>query len=70
MESNTYKLTAQELKILALLAKGLHDKEIAFTLVCSKYTVNKHMGHIFFKLGVASRTAAAVKAVKEALVDA
>ena len=55
-------LTNRELEILALLQKGLSDKEIAEKLVVSVLTVKKHNRHIYQKLGVNGRRQAAAKA--------
>ncbi len=55
-------LTSRELEVLALLQKGLSDKEIAERLVLSVLTVKKHNRHIYQKLGVNGRRQAAAKA--------
>jgi LuxR family maltose regulon positive regulatory protein len=55
-------LTSRELEILALLQKGLSDKEIAERLVLSVLTVKKHNRNIYQKLGVNGRRQAASKA--------
>jgi LuxR family maltose regulon positive regulatory protein len=55
-------LTSRELEILALLQKGLSDKEIAERLVLSVLTVKKHNRNIYQKLGVNGRRQAAAKA--------
>jgi LuxR family maltose regulon positive regulatory protein len=55
-------LTNRELEVLALLAAGLTNREIADRLVLSSQTVKKHAGNIYGKLGVRSRTEAAAKA--------
>ena len=52
-------LTARELEVLGLLAKGLTNQAIAVELVLSERTVHRHVSNIFTKLGVATRTAAA-----------
>lgn len=57
-----HALTSRELEILALLQKGLSDKEIAEKLVVSVLTVKKHNRHIYQKLGVNGRRQAAAKA--------
>jgi DNA-binding NarL/FixJ family response regulator len=48
--------------VLKLIAAGLTNREIASALVISPETVKKHTGSIYGKLGVRSRTEAAVKA--------
>ncbi len=55
-------LTVRELEILALLAQGLSDKEIAERLFLSVLTVKKHNRNIYQKLGVNGRRHAAAKA--------
>lgn len=59
-------LTRSEREVLALLAAGKTNAEIAALLGNSTRTVQKHVEHIFQKLGVETRTAAAVKAVAAA----
>ena len=51
-------LSGRELDILKLAAKGISNKDIADQLFLSPRTVQAHLGHIFNKLGVASRTEA------------
>jgi DNA-binding NarL/FixJ family response regulator len=52
-------LTKRELEVLHLVAQGLSNQEIAATLALAERTVEYHMSHIFGKLKVSSRTAAA-----------
>ncbi len=52
-------LTARELEVLAALAEGLSNKEIAEHLFISGKTVSSHLEHIFEKLHVHSRVEAA-----------
>jgi DNA-binding NarL/FixJ family response regulator len=59
------KLTPREHQILALLSKGDLIKEIAETLNISSWTVHGHMKSIFEKLGVHTRTEAAVKYIQK-----
>ncbi len=51
-------LSGRELEVLKLTAKGISNKEIAEQLFLSQRTVQAHLGNIFNKLGVASRTEA------------
>ena len=59
-----YGLTSRELEVLRLLIEGLSDQEIAHALYISRRTVTTHVGHIYDKLGVSSRAAAAAMAVR------
>ena len=57
-------LTAREQEVLALLTEGLSDKEISRRLVLSDRTVHHHVSAILSKIGVTSRSAAAVEAAR------
>jgi two-component system, NarL family, response regulator LiaR len=63
-------LTEREADVLKLLARGKANKEIARTLAIGDQTVKSHVGHILAKLGVQSRTQAALHAVRIGLVPA
>ena len=58
-------LTARELEVLQLIARGQNNQEIAETLVLSVATVYTHVSNILAKLHLASRTQAALYAVRE-----
>lgn len=62
-------LTAREREVLALVADGRSDREIAAVLCISYRTVTNHVGGILAKLGVGSRAAAAAHAVRARLVE-
>ncbi len=62
-------LTARELEVLALLARGNSNKEIATTLSISETTVKAHLRSIFAKLNVLSRTEAIATASRRGLVQ-
>ncbi len=62
------QLTPRELSTLRLMADGQSNKEIANTLGISERTVKTHLGHLFEKLGVTSRTEAAKVAARRGLV--
>jgi DNA-binding NarL/FixJ family response regulator len=55
------ELSSREQEVLELLSKGLPDKLIADKLAITKRTVRFHLGHIYDKLHVRSRTEAALK---------
>ncbi|HEY7419162.1 MAG TPA: LuxR C-terminal-related transcriptional regulator [Ktedonobacteraceae bacterium] len=61
-------LTARQVEVLRLLAKGLTNQQIAYQLVISPRTVNLHVDAIFKKLHVTSRTAATRYAIAYNLV--
>jgi two-component system NarL family response regulator len=61
-------LTPRELAALRLMADGKSNKEIANDLGISERTVKTHLGHLFEKLGVTSRTEAAKIATRRGLV--
>jgi NarL family two-component system response regulator LiaR len=63
-------LTDRELAVLRLIAQGLSNQEIADRLVVSEPTVRTHVSRILGKLHLASRTQAALYAVREGLTDA
>jgi len=62
------KLTEREMDVLRLLALGKANKEIAAELYISETTVKTHVSNILMKLGVPSRTQAALYAVRIGLV--
>ena len=57
-------LTRQERIVLALVARGWRTAKIAEELFVSPRTVETHIAHIFGKLGVSSRTEAAIYALR------
>ena len=62
------ELSAREVEIVAAVARGLGNGEIARTLVISEATVKTHLVHVFTKLDVDSRTAAVARAREEGLI--
>ncbi len=62
-------LTARELEVLALVAGGHRNRQIAAALVISPHTVRRHLQNIFRKLGVSSRAAATAHAFQHDLVE-
>jgi NarL family two-component system response regulator LiaR len=61
-------LTERETDVLRLLARGLANKEIALQLGISEQTVKSHVRNLLNKLGVASRTQAALYGVRLGLI--
>jgi DNA-binding NarL/FixJ family response regulator len=62
-------LSARELEILDLIVKGLSNSEISDKLFIAKDTVKTHVSNILKKLSACDRTQAAVKALREGLVQ-
>jgi NarL family two-component system response regulator LiaR len=62
-------LTDREMTVLRLIAQGLSNQEIADRISVSEPTVRTHVSRILGKLHVASRTQAALYAVREGLTD-
>jgi two-component system, NarL family, response regulator LiaR len=62
-------LTARELDILRLIAQGQSNKEIAGKLVIAEETVHSHVSNVLNKLHLASRTQAALYALKEGIAS-
>ncbi len=62
-------LTARELMVLRHIAQGMSNQEIADELIVSEPTVRAHVSHILGKLHLASRTQAALYAVREGLTS-
>jgi len=65
----TEPLTEREMEVLKLAAKGIRNKDISEQLFLSPRTVQAHLGSIFNKLGVASRTEAVLCALRRGWVD-
>jgi NarL family two-component system response regulator LiaR len=63
------KLTERETEVLRLLARGMSNKEIGAALVIGEKTVKTHVSNVLSKLGVPSRTQAALYAVRIGLVS-
>ncbi len=61
-------LTPREMEILRLLARGLLNKQIARRLEIAPKTVGNHVQHIYAKIGVSSRAAAALFATEHGLL--
>ncbi len=61
-------LSERERQVLALVARGLTDQEIAEQLVISRHTVHRHVANIRQKLGSTSRSAAVAEAARLGLL--
>ena len=61
-------LTRRELQVLALIAQGKHNREIAAELSLSVRTVERHVSEILTRLGISTRSAAAAVAIRHHLV--
>ncbi len=62
-------LTEREVEVLRLIAQGLSNREIANRLVITERTVFRHVSNVLDKLHLASRTQAALYALKEGLAS-
>ena len=69
-ELTSRELTSRELDVLRLVAVGMPNKQIAAELAISERTARTHVSRILRKLGLSSRTQAALWAVREGLVEA
>jgi ATP/maltotriose-dependent transcriptional regulator MalT len=62
-------LSGRELEVVALVAQGASNKEIAHALHISQATIKTHLSHIFDKLGVTDRTSAVTRAIERGLIE-
>lgn len=62
-------LTKREIEILAQVASGMFNKEIAINLNISERTVKNHISNIFKKIDVSDRTQAAVFAIRNNIIN-
>ena len=62
-------LTAREIEVLALVAHGLSNREVAERLVVSEHTVHRHLANAYTRLGVSSRAAAVRLAAEYDLLE-
>lgn len=62
-------LTPRETDVLVCMARGLSNRETARALHISQKTVGNHVEHIYTKLGISTRTAAALFAMQHGFVD-
>ncbi|ALC06195.1 two-component system, response regulator [Corynebacterium deserti GIMN1.010] len=61
-------LTAREIEVLTLVSQGQSNREIGKKLFLTEATVKSHMGHVFTKLDVTSRTAAVAEARQRGII--
>lgn len=67
--ASKYSLSRRELTVLASVALGITDKQIADKLGISPDTVRKHVASVRRKMGARSRTEASVRAVREGILS-
>jgi ATP/maltotriose-dependent transcriptional regulator MalT len=67
-EGESLGLTGRELEVLALVADGLTDPQIAQRLVISEHTVHRHVSNILVKVSCSSRAAAVKRAAAAGLL--
>jgi len=68
LQQTATALTRREREILVLVAQGGSNRDIAKALVISERTARTHVSNVLTKLGLASRTQAALWAIREGLV--
>jgi two-component system, NarL family, response regulator LiaR len=68
-KGSAVELTVREREVLELIARGMPNKAIALRLSLAEKTVKAHVSAILRKLEVTDRTQAALRAVREQLVD-
>lgn len=62
------ELTAREIEVLRLVARGMNDADVAAELVLSPHTVHRHVANVRVKLGLSSRAAAVAYASRAGLI--
>jgi DNA-binding NarL/FixJ family response regulator len=65
--NRTTALTARETQVLALVAHGLTNRQIAGRLGVSQHTVHRHLANVFTRLGLSSRAAAVAFALRNGI---
>ncbi|HSL33455.1 MAG TPA: response regulator transcription factor, partial [Candidatus Limnocylindrales bacterium] len=63
------ELSDREVEVLRLIARGLSNKAIGAALYISPRTAEHHVQHVYDKIGVSSRAAAAIFALEHGLID-
>ncbi len=67
--ANVFELSAREREVLALIAEGRTNREIAERLFISQKTVGVHVGNVLAKMRVSGRVEAATVAIRLGLLD-
>ncbi|MGJ5179784.1 response regulator transcription factor [Bradyrhizobium oligotrophicum] len=67
--SDTFQLTARERDVLALMAEGCSNKEIARSLGISVHTAKFHVGSLLDKLDATGRTDAVAHAARRGIIE-
>lgn len=68
LDGDSGLLSEREREVLALVARGLTDEEVAAELVLSRHTVHRHVANVRRKLGSPSRSAAVAEAARRGLL--
>jgi len=63
------ELTTREMEVLALIVRGMGNKQIAGELHIAEYTVKNHVKNVLSKLGVDDRTQAATSALQRGIIQ-
>lgn len=63
------ELTPREHEVLALVADGLSNRDIASALAISEHTVKFHLASVFGKLGVSTRAEAVNRGIRRGVID-
>ena len=69
LEAPVESLTPREFEVLRLVAEGLHNRQIAVRLGVTEHTVKFHLGAVFGKLGVSTRTEAVRRGLSLGVID-
>jgi DNA-binding NarL/FixJ family response regulator len=67
-QSDSPTLSQREIEVLELVARGLSNKQIAYTLEITETTAKNHVQHILQKLGAQDRTRAATAAIQRGII--
>lgn len=67
-QSDSPPLSQREIEVLELVARGLSNKQIAYTLDITETTAKNHVQHILQKLGAQDRTRAATAAIQRGII--